>query len=330
VVARRVTFVFAAAWMLNPLCGWLAPVALAWVFFYSYTKRFTPGRITCSARARHCAGRRVPRHCGRLAEPWYALPVLVGGRDVLGRRLRHDLRRAGRGVRPASTGCTRCRPLGAAGARCAWRGCSTERRSCCSRHLLLPAVPRRPALPRRRAGHGRPAGLRAPVIGAGDPRRSTCAHRPRVLPRERGRLDCRSSCSRCSTACSSARERPRIVIRALPVTCRHHRRVGRAVRGAPAAGAERRARARPADRLAHRLAAAAGGARHCDETALRERTGDWSQTSCCTAMTIAARRRRPAPRRRAAWSSARARWARSPASRRARRARSSNAPRTSC
>ena len=31
----------AASWLLNPLCLWLAPVALAVVFFYSYTKRFT-------------------------------------------------------------------------------------------------------------------------------------------------------------------------------------------------------------------------------------------------------------------------------------------------
>jgi 4-hydroxybenzoate polyprenyltransferase len=30
-----------AAWQLNPLCLTLAPLALAWVFFYSYTKRFT-------------------------------------------------------------------------------------------------------------------------------------------------------------------------------------------------------------------------------------------------------------------------------------------------
>ena len=30
-----------AAWRLNPLCLALAPVALAWVFFYSFTKRFT-------------------------------------------------------------------------------------------------------------------------------------------------------------------------------------------------------------------------------------------------------------------------------------------------
>ncbi len=33
-------FVF-ASFALNELCGWLSPVALAWVFFYSYTKRFT-------------------------------------------------------------------------------------------------------------------------------------------------------------------------------------------------------------------------------------------------------------------------------------------------
>jgi 4-hydroxybenzoate polyprenyltransferase len=33
-------FVF-TAWRLNPLCFALSPVALAWVLFYSYTKRFT-------------------------------------------------------------------------------------------------------------------------------------------------------------------------------------------------------------------------------------------------------------------------------------------------
>ena len=30
-----------SAWRLNPLCGVLSPLALAWVCFYSYTKRFT-------------------------------------------------------------------------------------------------------------------------------------------------------------------------------------------------------------------------------------------------------------------------------------------------
>lgn len=32
---------FVAAWQLNPLCLVLSPLALAWVLFYSYTKRFT-------------------------------------------------------------------------------------------------------------------------------------------------------------------------------------------------------------------------------------------------------------------------------------------------
>ena len=30
-----------AAWRLNPLCALLSPLALAWVMFYSFTKRFT-------------------------------------------------------------------------------------------------------------------------------------------------------------------------------------------------------------------------------------------------------------------------------------------------
>jgi 4-hydroxybenzoate polyprenyltransferase len=40
VVVMSAVFVL-AAWQLNPLCGWLSPVALGWVLFYSYTKRFT-------------------------------------------------------------------------------------------------------------------------------------------------------------------------------------------------------------------------------------------------------------------------------------------------
>ncbi|MEJ2186100.1 MAG: UbiA-like polyprenyltransferase [Gemmatimonadota bacterium] len=40
VFTASAAFVF-AAWRLNALCGWLAPVALMWVFLYSYTKRFT-------------------------------------------------------------------------------------------------------------------------------------------------------------------------------------------------------------------------------------------------------------------------------------------------
>ena len=40
VIIASVVFVF-AAWMLNPLCALLSPVALGWVLWYSYTKRFT-------------------------------------------------------------------------------------------------------------------------------------------------------------------------------------------------------------------------------------------------------------------------------------------------
>jgi len=90
VVAASVTFVF-AAWMLNPLCGWLSPVALAWICFYSYTKRFT-------AFAHHVLGVALgiaPAGAflavsGVWPDPWYALPVLaaavmfwVAGFDVI-------------------------------------------------------------------------------------------------------------------------------------------------------------------------------------------------------------------------------------------------------
>jgi 4-hydroxybenzoate polyprenyltransferase len=40
VVVASMLFVF-SAWRLNPLCAMLSPLALGWVFFYSYTKRFT-------------------------------------------------------------------------------------------------------------------------------------------------------------------------------------------------------------------------------------------------------------------------------------------------
>ena len=40
-VAVAIVAFISAAWQLNPLCGRLAPVALAWILCYSYTKRFT-------------------------------------------------------------------------------------------------------------------------------------------------------------------------------------------------------------------------------------------------------------------------------------------------
>ncbi len=81
----------ASAYALNPLCFMLSPVALAWVFFYSYTKRFT--------RWSHLVlglGMSIAPVGGYLAiggswsEPWWmlcALSVAVtawgGGFDVL-------------------------------------------------------------------------------------------------------------------------------------------------------------------------------------------------------------------------------------------------------
>jgi 4-hydroxybenzoate polyprenyltransferase len=80
-----------ASWMLNPLCAWLSPVALAWVLFYSYCKRFT--------RWSHLVlglGLGIAPVGGYLAvtgawsAPWWMLPVFalavmtwVGGFDVL-------------------------------------------------------------------------------------------------------------------------------------------------------------------------------------------------------------------------------------------------------
>jgi 4-hydroxybenzoate polyprenyltransferase len=40
VAVASALFVY-AAWRVNPLCAALSPIALAWVLFYSYTKRFT-------------------------------------------------------------------------------------------------------------------------------------------------------------------------------------------------------------------------------------------------------------------------------------------------
>jgi 4-hydroxybenzoate polyprenyltransferase len=40
VIVMSVLFIY-ASWQLNPLCGWLSPLALGWVLFYSFTKRFT-------------------------------------------------------------------------------------------------------------------------------------------------------------------------------------------------------------------------------------------------------------------------------------------------
>jgi 4-hydroxybenzoate polyprenyltransferase len=80
-----------AAWRLNPLCLALAPVALVWIFFYSYTKRFTAGAHLVLG-----LGLGIAPVGGYLAvagawpTPWWGLVVLasavmmwVAGFDVL-------------------------------------------------------------------------------------------------------------------------------------------------------------------------------------------------------------------------------------------------------
>jgi len=75
-VALAAAFFMLAAWELNPLCGWLSPLALAWILFYSYTKRFTRW-------AHHVLGLALGiapvgaylAIAGEWAHPWYALPV---------------------------------------------------------------------------------------------------------------------------------------------------------------------------------------------------------------------------------------------------------------
>ncbi len=90
VTIASLLFVIAAS-QLNPLCLALSPVALAWVFFYSYTKRFT--------RWSHLAlgvGLSIAPVGGYLAvtgqwsDPWWMLIALavavatwVGGFDIL-------------------------------------------------------------------------------------------------------------------------------------------------------------------------------------------------------------------------------------------------------
>ncbi len=82
---------FIAAWQLNTLCLVLAPVALAWVLFYSYTKRFTRwshlvlgiGLSIAPVGGYIAIG-------GHWSDPWWMLIALaiavatwVGGFDIL-------------------------------------------------------------------------------------------------------------------------------------------------------------------------------------------------------------------------------------------------------
>lgn len=82
---------FLAAWRLNPLCAALSPVALTWVLFYSYTKRFT--RLAHLALGLGLGIAPVGGYlaiAGQWSDPWWLLIALaaavmswVGGFDIL-------------------------------------------------------------------------------------------------------------------------------------------------------------------------------------------------------------------------------------------------------
>ena len=80
-----------AAWMLNPLCFLLSPIALAWVLFYSYTKRFTPlAHLVLGLGLGIAPVGGYLAITGAWSDPWWVLVALavavmswVGGFDIL-------------------------------------------------------------------------------------------------------------------------------------------------------------------------------------------------------------------------------------------------------
>ncbi|MEP6858809.1 MAG: UbiA-like polyprenyltransferase [Gemmatimonadales bacterium] len=82
---------FVAAWQLNTLCLVLAPVALAWVLFYSYTKRFTRwSHLVLGIGLSIAPVGGYIAISGAWSDPWWMLIALaiavatwVGGFDIL-------------------------------------------------------------------------------------------------------------------------------------------------------------------------------------------------------------------------------------------------------
>jgi 4-hydroxybenzoate polyprenyltransferase len=69
-----------AAWRLNPLCLALSPVALAWVFFYSYTKRFTAlSHVVLGWGLGIAPVGGYLAVTGAWSDPWWGLVALAGG-----------------------------------------------------------------------------------------------------------------------------------------------------------------------------------------------------------------------------------------------------------
>jgi 4-hydroxybenzoate polyprenyltransferase len=82
---------FVAAWQLNPLCLILSPVALGWVLFYSYTKRFTRwSHLVLGVGLSIAPVGGYLAITGQWSDPWWMLIALatavatwVGGFDIL-------------------------------------------------------------------------------------------------------------------------------------------------------------------------------------------------------------------------------------------------------
>jgi 4-hydroxybenzoate polyprenyltransferase len=80
-----------SAWQLNPLCLALSPLALTWVLFYSFTKRFT--RLCHIVLGIGLSIAPVGGYLavtGQWSDPWWMLVLLasavatwVGGFDIL-------------------------------------------------------------------------------------------------------------------------------------------------------------------------------------------------------------------------------------------------------
>jgi 4-hydroxybenzoate polyprenyltransferase len=90
VAVASAVFVF-AAWRINPLCLMLSPLALAWVLFYSFTKRFTRwSHLVLGLGLGIAPAGGYLAVTGAWSDPWWLLPALaiavmswVGGFDIL-------------------------------------------------------------------------------------------------------------------------------------------------------------------------------------------------------------------------------------------------------
>ena len=90
-VAVASALFFVAAWQLNSLCLMLAPLALAWVLFYSYTKRFTRwSHLVLGVGLSIAPVGGYLAITGRWSSPWWMLIALaiavaswVAGFDIL-------------------------------------------------------------------------------------------------------------------------------------------------------------------------------------------------------------------------------------------------------